>query len=654
MDDELDQLVARSRRIGADVSLVIHGGGNTSSKADGLDHVGRERPLLLIKGSGSDLRTAEREDFCALYLDDLRAATASDVLSDDEMVFFLLRCMADPNARRPSIETLLHAFLPARHVDHVHSDAVCALANGPAGREAVAEALGEDIAYVEYVRPGFALCKRVASLAVRYSAVVLDHHGLVTWGETHEECLARTMEVVERAGAYLAKRASRPIATSSRDVDDDALLHVLPALRGRLSRECRRVLHIARGMREIADRDDVDRIVSAGPATADHVLRIGAHTLVLRVEDDLGAVIGAFENDSRKFFQAHAHRLESDFPMHEPIPRVMLLPGMGCVAAAPTKRDARIASEVAAHTFEVAARSIDALGGSVRLTDAELFDIEYWGLELYKLSLAPPPAEMSGRIALVAGAASGIGRAVALDLAARGAHLVLCDIDGGRLAETADRIPAEQVACVDGDLTEERVVDRAVREAVLEFGGLDAVISSTGIGMAGALTEVTRDQWSRAMDVNMTSSFLLLRRVWPVFERQQIGGSIVIVGSKNAFAPGAGFGPYSVSKAALVQLARIAALEGGPIGVRVNVVNPDAVFEGSRLWSPTLRAERAAAHGVRPEELEDFYARRSLLGLRVLPQDVADAVAFLVSDRSRATTGCVVTVDGGVAAAFPR
>lgn len=319
MNDELDRLVARSRQIGADTSLVIHGGGNTSSKTTGRDHLGRERRILLVKGRGP-ISGRRAGKISAPYLDDLRAAASFDAMSDDQMVALLVRCLADPNARRPSIETLLHAFLPARHVDHVHSDAVCALASGLGGRDAVAEALGDDVAYVEYVRPGFALSKRVGSLGANHGVVVLDHHGLVTWGETHDECLARTMELVERADVYLAKRTTRATSTRVPDVGEDRLLHLLPALRGR---------------------------AAAGPATADHVLRIGARVPVLRLDDDVVAAVDAFDRVSRALFQAHASRFESDFPMHEPVPRVVLVPGLGSKSAAPTKRDALVACEVA-------------------------------------------------------------------------------------------------------------------------------------------------------------------------------------------------------------------------------------------------------------------------------------------------------------------
>jgi NAD(P)-dependent dehydrogenase (short-subunit alcohol dehydrogenase family) len=340
--------------------------------------------------------------------------------------------------------------------------------------------------------------------------------------------------------------------------------------------------------------------------------------------------------------------------MRSPLPNIALVPGLGCIAAGEDAAAARRNAEIALHSHLAAAQTLDAFGESEWLTEQELFEIDYWPSELYKLTLAPDPPELAGRIVVVTGAASGIGRETAFDLARRGAQLVLADRDSEGLEQTVSELSSERVAAVDGDLTEEEAVDRLVGTAVRTFGGIDAVVSNAGIATAGRLGELDLADWQRSLDVNATSHFLLTRKVLPLLERQGLGGSLVYVASKNAFSPGAGFGAYSAAKAAEVQIARIAALEGGPIAVRANVVNPDAVFAGSRLWSDEVRAERAAAHGVAPDELQAFYVSRNLLKVEVTPRDVAEAVAFLVSDRARATTGCVVTVDAGLPPAFPR
>jgi NAD(P)-dependent dehydrogenase (short-subunit alcohol dehydrogenase family) len=297
---------------------------------------------------------------------------------------------------------------------------------------------------------------------------------------------------------------------------------------------------------------------------------------------------------------------------------------------------------------------LDAFGAVRWLDDVEKLDFEYWPLELQKLATMKEPPELDGRIVIVTGAASGIGLSAAEDLLERGAHVVLADIDGRKLEDAAASLDSERSVSVTADMTQEAAIDEVVRTAVETFGGLDAVVLNAGVASFGSLKTLTETEWNRALHVNATAQFLLTKRVWPIFESQGIGGSLVYVASKNAFAPGAEFGAYSASKAAQVQLARIAAIEGGAIGVRANVVNPDAVFGGSALWSPELRRARAAAHGFPEDELETFYASRSLLGTPVTTKDVAEAIAFFVSERSRATTGAVLTVDGGVAAAFPR
>jgi rhamnose utilization protein RhaD (predicted bifunctional aldolase and dehydrogenase)/NAD(P)-dependent dehydrogenase (short-subunit alcohol dehydrogenase family) len=579
----IDALVERSRLIGSDPALVLHGGGNTSSKGveDGVR-------VLWVKGSGSNLATCGARDFPALRLDDLLALRERDAMSDEEMFAAIRRAMLDPDAPRPSIETLLHAWLPAADVDHVHPDAICALANAPDPRAAVHEALGDEIAVVDYLRPGFELSRRVADAAGGARAIVLAHHGLVTWGDDSYDL---TRELVDRAAAYVGLQ---PVEVVRRGAAS------LVALRGRVSREHRQVLAVDAAQQALADRDDAGEIGSMR-STPDHMLRIGAHT-------------------------------GGDGP-------VFLVPGLGCVAAGPNKRVAKLRLELAAHTHASVAATRDRFGGASWLSEDEVRDFLEWPLELYKLTLLPPPPELEGHVVIVTGAASGIGREIAADLGARGAEVVTADLHD---------------ADVEGDLADARVADELVRITLNRNGGLDAVVFCAGIAATGELDELDDGEWRRSLEVNLTSHFLLTKRVLPVLREQGIGGSLVYIASKNAFAPGAGFGPYSVAKAGLVQLARIAALEGGPTGVRANAVNPDAVFAGSQLWSDEVRRERAAAHGVAVEELEAFYASRSLLGREVTARDVAETVAFLVSERSRSTTGAVIPVDGGVPAAFPR
>lgn len=645
----LDLVVYRSRLIGADPNLVVWGGGNTSVKTVETDHLARDRRVLRVKGSGTDLKSVDRSGFPGVYIDDVLPLLERDSMSDEDMVAYVERCLVEPQGARPSIETLLHAFVLAKHVDHTHADAIITLTNADDGEQAVREALGEGVAYVPWIRPGFQLSKLVGRFR-DVEAVVLGNHGLITWGETAEESYRTHIDLVRRAEEWLDSHGvSTPPSSEAEAVDLDVLL---PRLRGRLGHRILR-LWTAPEYRAISDRPDVDTIAAAGPATADHVLRIRPWACVIRGSDPAGA-IDRWERRYRDWFAEHAW---DGLDMLEPLPKVVLVPGIGMITAGKNLKEAQVAGEVAYHTLRIAACGTDVHGEYRSLNSRDLFDVEYWPLELYKLTLAPARRELEGRVVAVTGAASGIGRAVARHLAGLGAQVALIDLDASGLARTQAMIRDDghgEPLPVTVDLTDETEVVRAVSCVVQTYGGLDALVSNAGIAAAGPLTEIDADFWRRSLEVNATSHFLMTQSAMRVMREQGLGGSLVYVASKNAFGPGAGFGAYSAAKAAQVQLARIAALEGGTDGIRSNVINPDAIFDDSRLWTEDVRRERAAAHGVAVEELPAFYANRNLLKTQIRAGDVAEAVAFLVSDRSRATTGTVITVDGGVAAAFPR
>ena len=657
MSTPLDDLVERSRRIGDDPSLVVYGGGNTSAKGTVVDHLGREQRVMWIKGSGADMRGSGPADYPALRLDELTALRSFDALSDEEMTDLVARALLDPSARRPSIETLLHAFLPFTHIDHVHADAVCALTNHAEGQRVTAEALGEGFAYVDWIRPGFELSRIVGDLA-SYEGVVLAHHGLVTWGESSAECWARTEQAVGTARSFVeAHRIPAGPPPRHGDLPDEEIERLLLRLRGRLNRTGRRVLRVDERLRPVADDPRVDDIVAGGVSSADHMLRIKPRSLVVRSADDASAGVEGYADAYSAYVERNADLMPPGFAAHDPMPRVVLVPGLGAVTTGSTASDARVAADIALHTHQVASDVAQAFGMPEPLTERDTFLFDYWPMELYKLTLRPPQPPLAGFVAVVTGAASGIGRGIALELGRLGASLVLADLDGAGLDDAGQAVTAAGGAdpeLVVGDQSDEVVVRRTVGTAVRAFGGLDGAVINAGIGVTGNLDDLTLDQWNSALRINLTSGFLLTRECLRVLKEQDCGGSLVYVASKNAFGPGAGFGAYSVSKAGMVQLMRIAALEGGGCGIRANAVNPDAVFDNSRLWDGGLREERAAAHGIAPDELEDFYAARNILKRRVTTADVAETVAFLLSDASSRTTGAVVPVDGGVAAAFPR
>lgn len=652
---ELQQLIERTRIIGADSNLVVHGGGNTSAKGTVTMPNGETKRVMWIKASGGDMATATAHTFAPLDLDGIDALRVHEQLTDEEMVELVSKTSLLAGAPRPSIETLLHGFMPFTHIDHVHADAICALTNHPRGEEVTKEALGDEWAYVEWMRSGFPLSKVVEKLG-DYRGVVLAHHGVITWADTSDKCLQETLDVVKKADDYLSAHQKTP-ATSA--VESPNLREVIPAIRGGFSRGRHRIVHIDNRLKDIASRPDVKTIVSAGVSSADHMLRIRPFSVVIDDTSPEG-ITRAFD-DYDEAYQGYAsrqgHHLPDGYELFDGVPKVALLPGVGALTVGDNLAEARMLADIAFHTHSVAARVLDSFGQVEAMPESEIFRFEYWPMELYKLGLKPGPRKFSGRIFIVTGAAKGIGLAVAKHLASHGASLVLADIDGDSLDKVAADISSTHTvdcAVVKGDQTAPDVISQTIDSAIETFGGVDGIVANAGIAVTGALHELPLEQWNRALNVNLTGPFLLTQAVMNVLNTQKLGGSLVYMASKNAFAPGAGFGAYSVTKAGIVQLMRIAAIEGGAMGVRANALNPDAIFDNSELWSNGIREERAAAHGIRPDELEEFYAKRNILHRNVRGSDVAEAVEFLLSDASSRTTGAVIPVDGGVVGGFPR
>lgn len=652
----LDDLVSRSNAIGQDQSLVVYGGGNTSAKGDIIDHLGRSQRVMWVKGSGADMRGSVARDYPALRLDELLPLQTRDDMSDEEMTDLVTRALLDPGARRPSIETLLHAFLPFTHIDHVHADAICALTNHAEGQRITREALGEGFAYVDWMRPGFMLSKVAGELS-GYSGVVLAHHGLITWGEDSDTCYDNTIAAVEQARAFLASMGATAPTSVFRhdDIPEDELTVLLAQLRGRVSKSTKRILRVDDRLRDVADRPDLATVVAGGVSSADHMLRIKPRSLAL-IDTDPATAVDQYEADYLAYVDRNISHMPAGYHAHDPMPRVVLVPGLGAITTGAHRGDAAIAADIALHTHQVAAQVADAFGPPEPLTDVETFRFDYWPMELYKLQGKPTPPIFAGHVFAVTGAAAGIGRGIALHLASLGANLVIADLDDAGVRNVAEQVAAcgPEPIVIAGDQSDPTIAMSTIRAAVHNFGGIDGIVANAGVGVTGNLVDLSTEDWNRALRINLTSAFHLTQAALRVMIEQGIGGSLVYVASKNAFSPGAGFGAYSVSKAAMMQLARIAALEGGKYGIRANAINPDAIFDNSRLWDDGLRQERAAAHGVKPEELEDFYASRNLLNRHVTTADVAHAAAYLLSDASSRTTGAVIPVDGGVAGAFPR
>jgi len=687
----LDQLVERSRRLGADRSVCNWGGGNTSAKSDEVDFRGRQARVLWVKGSGSDLATCTEASFTGLNLDDITPLLERERMSDTEMVAYLSHCFFDPARPRPSIETLLHGFLPFTHIDHTHADATNYFACAEDGERLARECFGDELIWIPYRRPGFGLAREVA-LAVRGHArphlVILAKHGLITWGDTDEACFASTMQVIGQAREYVEARLSKGRRTvfggmRAEPLDSErrreVAAAVAPLLRGLVSADKRQILRFEddEDVLGFASSKDAPRLTQVGAACPDHLVHTKPWPLLVdwTPEQDTAALetalrdgVAAYVTKYNAYLAANAEQdldpdasetvLRAADALSDPHPRVILIPGVGMFT---TGKDVAMA-DVAAQLYHRAIavmRGAEARGGFISLTDDESYAVEYWPLEQYKLKLAPPEREFARQVVLVTGGAGGIGSAVSLRLARDGAHVVLADIDLEGAQRVADAICKQvgsgRAVAVPMNVTDEDAVKAALADAALAFGGVDTVVNNAGLASSAAITETSLAEWNRNWNVLATGYFLVAREGFRMLQQQGCGGQLVFVASKNALVAGKNAAAYSAAKAAEAHLARCLAEEGGQFGIRVNTVNPDAVLSGSRIWDSAWRQERAATYGVAPEELEEVYRKRTTLGVSILPEDIAEAVAFFASPtRATKSTGNILNVDGGVAAAYPR
>jgi rhamnulose-1-phosphate aldolase/alcohol dehydrogenase len=675
---EPELLRYRSNLLGSDLRITNYGGGNTSAKVAMEDPLTRSNvDVLWVKGSGGDLGSMRLDGFATLYLEKLQALKALYRGRDheDEMVGYFPHCTFNLNTRATSIDTPVHCFVRHRHVDHMHADAIIAMAAARNGERLTREIFGDAIGWVPWQRPGFDLGLRIGAASESASAegLVLGSHGLVTWAESSKECYETTLRIIQQAADWLTAHGRRepfgprvapPLAEGERQA---LVAELAPALRGKLSALARKVMHYvdSPAVLDFVGSARGEELAARGTTCPDHFLRTKIRPLFVGFSPGqetmsdllprLDGLITRYRDEYAAYYE-RCKRADSP-PMRDPYPVLVLVPGVGLLSFQKDKATARVAAEYMVNTINVI-RWAEGVDAYQPISEQDAFDIEYWPLEEAKLQRLPKPKSLEGRIALITGGAGGIGGAIARRLVADGACVVLTDIDPAALqhavGELAQAHGADRVRGIPGDVTSEASVRAWFAFAAREFGGLDILVSNAGIASAAPIDETTLATWQRNLDILATGYFLVAREGYSLMKRQGRGGSIVFVGSKNALVASAGASAYCTAKAAELHLARCLALEGAEHGIRVNVVNPDAVIRGSRIWSGTWRAERAASNRIEEDQVEEFYRQRSLLKRSVLPEDVAEAVAFFASDRSSKSTGNIVNVDAGNVTAFPR
>lgn len=676
VQEGVDKLVYRSNLIGSDRRVCNWGGGNTSTKGMVKDFRGREIEVMYVKGSGSDLASMKAQHFTGLRMEDIRPLFERDEMPDEEMVAYLANCMIDARAPRPSIETLLHAFLPFKHVDHTHPDAIISLCCADNGKQIASEIFGDKFVWVPYIRPGFTLSKMIAQGVLNHPGaelVLMEKHGLVTWGETQEECYNKTIEIINQAAEYIARKAQEKplfggarVQTLSPEERKQLIAGIMPAVRGAVSDSKRMILTFddADDVLEFVNGQDSARLSQVGAACPDHLVHTKMTPLFIdwtpSIDDVEGlkqAVIqgiNTYKQQYQEYFERN--RNEGDI-MFEPAPRVILIPGIGMINTGKSHAMSLVSGALYHRAIAVMGGAT-ALGQFVSLSESESYNVEYWPLELYKLTLAPAEAEFSRQVALITGGAGGIGSATARRLVSEGAHVVLADLNLEGAQKVADELNAgygaNRALAVKMDVTSETMVQDAYAEVALAYGGVDIIVNNAGLATSSPFDETSLKEWELNMNVLGTGYFLVAREAFKIMKEQELGGSMVFIGSKNSVYAGKNVTAYSSAKALEAHLARCIATEGGEFGIRVNTILPDAILQGSAIWNSNWRNERAAAYGIEPDQLEEHYRKRTTLLVNIYPDDIAEGVAYFASSKAAKTTGCMLTIDGGVPAAFTR
>ena len=674
---KIEQLIIRSNLLGGDLRVTNFGGGNTSSKIIAKDPINKNnQTILYVKGSGGDLGSIKKEGFASLYMDKLESL--KDIYRgfdyEDEMVDYYPMSTFNNNPRAASIDTPLHAYVPFPEVDHTHPDSIIALATMKNGKDIIKKVYNNKIGWLDWQRPGFDLGLKMEKLIKNNKniiGIVLGHHGLFTWGKTNEECYKNSIDIIKKAQVYLNNSIKKfpfgkPIFKNKSSTEFEKKL--ISTIRGNLSIDNSKILHLDKSQTclEFVNSQNLKKVASIGTSCPDHFLRTKRLPLVLPSLSNLmkeeGKLNNVIQNHLSKYKEAYTKYYQRNKNKNSPnlrdsYPVIILIPEYGMMSFAKNKPTARVASEFFCNAINVM-KGAEGITKYTGLTEKEAFRIEYWELEEAKLKRMPPEKEFAGKVALITGAAGGIGSATAKKFLQQGCCVILTDIDKKALQKThsefANSFGEDVVESILMDVTKENEVKNAVNKSIELYGGIDILVANAGFASAALFEKTSTKLWDKNMDVLSKGCFLISREVYQNMITQNNGGSIIFISSKNSLNASKGASAYSVAKSSLLHLSRSIALEGASFKIRSNVINPDAVIQNSKIWSGDWKQQRAEGNKISINKVEEFYKNRSLLKVSILPEDIAEGVYFFASSKSIKSTGNILNVDGGNITSFTR
>lgn len=677
-DDQVALFLYRSNILGADLRITNYGGGNTSCKTIEKDPLTNEEvEVMWVKGSGGDIGTLTRKGIAGLYTERLRNLknVYQGLADEDRMVGLFNHCIFDLDSKAPSIDTPLHGLLPFKHIDHLHPDALIAVAAAKDSEKITKEIWGDTMGWVPWQRPGFDLglqLEKCLNDNPGIRGIVLGSHGLFTWGDTSYECYINSLEVIEMASEYIAKKieengqvfGGQKVESLPADERKNKAAQIMPLLRGLASSESRMVGHFTDSdtVLEYINSNDLERLAPLGTSCPDHFLRTKIQPLVLTLDknenlsdskailEKLTPLFEQYRQEYKEYYETCKH--PNSPAMRDPNPVIIIYPGVGMFSFSKDKQTTRVASEFYVNAINVM-RGAEAISEYTSLPRQEAFDIEYWLLEEAKLQRMPKEKPLSRKIAVVTGAGGGIGQAIADKMVQEGAVVVFTDLNQEAVEAVTAKYNKDQAVAVTCDVTNEEAIANAFKETVLAFGGVDIIVHSAGLAISKSLEDTTTKDWDLLEDVLVKGQFLMVKNGVEIIKKQGLGGDIVNIASKNGLVAGPNNVAYGTAKAAQQHMTRLLAAELAADKIRVNVVNPDGVIVGSKIWEGSWAEGRAKANGISVEELPAFYAKRNLLNEIILPEDIANGVfaCIAILDKS---TGNIINVDGGMANAFPR